>query len=77
MKKFKIGLVAAAVAAFAISDALASIPRLNAPPESQHATTSPMVQTASFAQGCKDPNYAWYEYSGWEAIGCIISGQWP
>lgn len=77
MRKFRISLIATAAVAFAISNASASIPRLTAPSESQHSMKPSMVQTASFAQGCKDPNYAWYEYSGWEAIGCIISGQWP
>ncbi|RWX76647.1 hypothetical protein EPK99_13255 [Neorhizobium lilium] len=77
MKKFKIGLTAAAVVALAVSSASASIPRIAAPLGAEHVAKSSMVQTASFAQGCKDPNYAWYEYSGWEAIGCLVSGQWP
>ncbi|XUY30439.1 hypothetical protein RMR21_025830 (plasmid) [Agrobacterium sp. rho-8.1] len=34
------------------------------------------VQLASFADGCNDPNYSWWEYSGWEAIACLGSGQW-
>lgn len=77
MSKFKLGLVASIGMAFAVSSASASIPRHAAAPAIQRATTPPMVQTASFAESCDDPNYKWYEYSGWEAIGCLISGQWP
>lgn len=77
MRTLKIGLIAAIGMAFAISSASASIPRLASPSEAQHPAKPAMVQTASFAQGCHDPNYSWYEYSGWEAIGCLVSGQWP
>ncbi len=34
------------------------------------------IQLASFADGCNDPNYRWWQYSGWEAIACLGSGQW-
>jgi hypothetical protein len=37
---------------------------------------SNQMQTASLARNCQDPDYSWYEYSGWEALACLYSGQW-
>ncbi|WP_025808910.1 hypothetical protein [Pseudomonas chlororaphis] len=34
------------------------------------------IQMASLARGCSDERYSWWEYSGWEIVGCLISGQW-
>ena len=29
------------------------------------------------ANGCHDPEYSWWEYSGIQALTCLLSGQWP
>lgn len=34
------------------------------------------VQLASLARSCSDERYSWWEYSGWEIVGCLASGQW-
>ncbi|BCQ60541.1 hypothetical protein SAMN03159355_03461 [Pseudomonas sp. NFPP10] len=34
------------------------------------------IQMASLARSCSDSRYSWWEYSGWEIVGCLISGQW-
>lgn len=34
------------------------------------------IQMASLARSCSDERYSWWEYSGWEIVGCLVSGQW-
>lgn len=34
------------------------------------------IQVASLARSCSDERYSWWEYSGWEIVGCLASGQW-
>ncbi|MFJ5254003.1 hypothetical protein ACIP8I_02230 [Pseudomonas sp. NPDC088414] len=34
------------------------------------------IQTASLARSCSDERYSWWEFSGWEIIACVGSGQW-
>lgn len=34
------------------------------------------IQTASLARSCSDERYSWWEFSGWEIIACLGSGQW-
>ncbi|AXK56522.1 MULTISPECIES: hypothetical protein [Pseudomonas] len=44
-------------------------------PFGPHQTTGE-IQMASLASSCSDDRYSWWEYSGWEIVGCLISGQW-
>ncbi|SFB61560.1 hypothetical protein SAMN03159496_05844 [Rhizobium sp. NFR07] len=77
MRKLKIAFAVVASVSFATS-AVASVPKLSETqqPFANALNNSAPVQTASFANGCDDPNYAWYEYSGIEALTCLFSGQW-
>ncbi|WP_085632559.1 MULTISPECIES: hypothetical protein [unclassified Pseudomonas] len=34
------------------------------------------IKLASLARSCSDERYSWWEYSGWEIVGCLVSGQW-
>ncbi|MGY4817254.1 hypothetical protein ACVNP3_15065 [Pseudomonas chlororaphis subsp. piscium] len=38
--------------------------------------TAGEIQMASLARSCSDDRYSWWEYSGWEIVGCLVSGQW-
>ncbi|OLF54294.1 hypothetical protein [Pseudomonas chlororaphis] len=38
--------------------------------------TAGETQLASLARSCSDERYSWWEYSGWEIVGCLASGQW-
>lgn len=40
------------------------------------AQTAKSIQVASLARNCADERYSWWEYSGWEIVGCLASGQW-
>lgn len=80
MHKVRMALVIAASISFASTSAMASLPKLSSPEraviEISGSQSAAPVQTASFANGCNDPDYAWYEYSGIEALTCLLSGQW-
>ncbi|MDI2143412.1 MULTISPECIES: hypothetical protein [unclassified Pseudomonas] len=38
--------------------------------------TAGEIHMASLARSCSDDRYSWWEYSGWEIVGCLASGQW-
>lgn len=38
--------------------------------------TAGAIQMASLARSCSDDRYSWWEYSGWEIVACLGSGQW-
>ncbi|PVY84001.1 hypothetical protein [Pantoea ananatis] len=44
--------------------------------EKMNSSAAEGHKLASFANGCNDANYRWYEYSGIEALTCYFSGQW-
>lgn len=41
-----------------------------------HLATTPALAFLPLANGCDDPDYSWWEYSGIQALTCLLSGQW-
>ncbi|MBP1852539.1 hypothetical protein [Rhizobium halophytocola] len=77
MKKTRIALCVASAMLLGASSSMAAIPSTVTDLSAAAQTSAPeLTQTASFALGCHDPNYSWWEYSGIEALTCLYSGQW-
>lgn len=89
MKKSMTVLAISAALAFTATIANASVhPTTIKPPPAVHQVTASTdtpfgtqktadgIKLASLARSCSDERYSWWEYSGWEIVGCLISGQW-
>ncbi len=89
MKKSMIVLAISAALACTATVANASVhPTTIKPPPTDHQVTASTdtpfgthqtadeIKLASLARSCSDDRYSWWEYSGWEIVGCVISGQW-
>jgi len=89
MKKPMTALAVSVALTFGITVANASVlPAAIAAPQTANQVTASLatpfaspqptqqVQLASLARNCSDERYSWWEYSGWEIVGCLVSGQW-
>ncbi|TFF34723.1 hypothetical protein E3U47_23000 [Pseudomonas sp. RIT623] len=89
MKKSMTALAVSAALTFSVTVANASVhPAPITAPQSANQVTASLetpfvttqatqqVQLASLARSCSDERYSWWEYSGWEIVGCLASGQW-
>ncbi|QXH33961.1 hypothetical protein [Pseudomonas muyukensis] len=89
MKKPMTALAVSAALTFSVTVANASVhPAPITAPQPAHqvaaslatpfasAQPTQQVQLASLARSCSDERYSWWEYSGWEIVGCLASGQW-
>jgi len=89
MKKSITALAVSATLAFTATVANASVhpTTLKAPQTVNQVTasngtpfgtqqTAGEIHMASLARSCSDDRYSWWEYSGWEIVGCLASGQW-
>jgi len=89
MKKSITALAVSATLAFTATVANASVhpTTLKAPQTVNQVTasigtpfgtqqTAGGIHMASLARSCSDDRYSWWEYSGWEIVGCLASGQW-
>ncbi|MCU7646588.1 hypothetical protein [Pseudomonas piscis] len=89
MKKFITVIAISTSLAFTASVANASVhPTAITPPQTVNQVTASAetpfgtqkaageIKLASLARSCSDERYSWWEYSGWEIVGCLISGQW-
>ncbi|MGE8353024.1 MAG: hypothetical protein ACN6P5_21065 [Pseudomonas protegens] len=89
MKKSIAALAVSATLAFTATAANASVhPTAIKAPQTVNQVTASVdtpfgthqtageIQMASMASSCSDDRYSWWEYSGWEIVGCLISGQW-
>jgi hypothetical protein len=89
MKKSITALAVSATLAFTATVANASVhpTTLKAPQPVNQVTasidtpfgthkTARTIQMASLARSCSDDRYSWWEYSGWEIVACLGSGQW-
>ncbi|WMN14857.1 MULTISPECIES: hypothetical protein [Pseudomonas] len=89
MKKLITVIAISAAVAFTASVANASVhPTTIKPPLTVNQVTATAetpfgtqkaageIKLASLARSCSDERYSWWEYSGWEIVGCLASGQW-
>ncbi|MBC2657490.1 hypothetical protein H7A76_18810 [Pseudomonas sp. MSSRFD41] len=89
MKNFITVIAISATLAFTASVANASVhPTTIKPPQTVNQVTASAktpfgsqqatgeIKLASLARSCSDERYSWWEYSGWEIVGCLVSGQW-